>query len=154
MNRIEVSVVVQEVSEVVTTNGGYHFILLVDPDTYETIEQVDSAGEDGVYDFQFSGVPGGETYVIYAGTDPNNDDLICDNGEACGAYISLDQPAELTVTGDMSGLDFMTDINIALPEVSTSRFAEAALPLQRKVLKGVAEGPDQNSRLLTRISPP
>ena len=138
-DRTDVSVIMQVDSGTGISDGGYHYILLLDPDSYETIKQVTSSGANGVYEYSFSGLSSGDVYVIYAGTDPNNDNFICDECEACGAYISLDKPVELTVDGDMENIDFMTDINISLPTASTSRFAAEGLPLQRDVLKGITK---------------
>lgn len=138
-DRAEVSVFMQKGSGTGTADGGYHYILLLDPDTYEPIKQFDSAGENGTYEYSFSGLSSGDTYIIYAGTDPDNDTYICDECEACGAYISLDKPVELTIDGDMEGIDFTTDINISLPTVSTSQFAADNMPLQRDILKGVVK---------------
>ena len=46
-------------------------------------------------------------YQIIAGTDADNDLFVCDAGEACGAYLTLDQPSDITVdNADLSGIDF------------------------------------------------
>ena len=90
---------------------------------------------DGGIGAAVDGVPASPWFYVEGGAEV----CLCDDGEACGAYISLDEPILLTVTSDRSGLDFTTDINIALPEASTSRFAGAELPLQRVVLKEIAK---------------
>jgi serine protease len=126
-NQAQVAVTMQVGSDDGATDGGYHYILLLDADTYETITQVDNAGEDGVYTYQFTGLAYGATYVIYAGTDPDGDHTICENGEACGAYLSLDLPVTLTVDADMQNIDFATDINLNLSTDSQS--GALALPL-------------------------
>jgi hypothetical protein len=62
---------------------------------------------DGLYSFSFTDVPPG-SYRLFAGTDSDNDDLLCDAGEACGAYRTLDAPEVLIVEGDRSDLDFLS----------------------------------------------
>ncbi len=94
----------------VATDGGYHYILLLDADTMETVARVGTAGQGGVYTFTFADLDYGNTYYIYAGTDPDNDGDICDTGESCGAYSSRDNPAILTISGDRTGLEFSTDL--------------------------------------------
>lgn len=136
-NNGTVSVVMSVGNAAATMDGGYHYFLLLDPETFDTIEQYDSAGENGVYEFSFTGLFYNKTYSIYAGTDSNNDGYICDDGEACGAYLSLDNPMELTVLGDMNGIDFTTDINISLPNTSTSLFARDGIPLKLQDLKRI-----------------
>jgi len=86
---------------------GQQYILLVDPVTLEAKYQVTARASGGVYSFSFTGVAAG-TYKLFAGSDADNNDSICDVGEACGAYISLDSPATVTVSGNRSGLDFFS----------------------------------------------
>lgn len=119
-------------ASILNTEAGYHYICLIDADTDETVDQVASAGDDGVYDFLFSGLSYGDTFYIYAGTDPDNDAYICGDGESCGAYLSLDYPMTLTITGDMDAIDFSTDINLTLPSAVTSEFAATRFPIQRE----------------------
>lgn len=134
-NQTQIAVAMQVGTTAVVLDGGYHYILLLDADTYDTKGQVDGAGENGTYTYNFSGISHGDTVIIYAGTDPNNDGYICDDGEACGAYLSLDQPVVMTVTSNMENIDFTTDVNLNLS--ATSQSAVNTLPLQRNVLKEV-----------------
>ena len=136
-NSVTVSVVMRVGDPAAATDGGYHYFLLLDPDTFETIAQDDRPGVNGVYTYSFSGLFYNQTYTILAGTDSNNDGFICDDGEACGAYLSLDNPIEFTVLNDMSGLDFTTDINISLPNTSTSLFARDGFPVPLQVSKDI-----------------
>jgi serine protease len=108
-NSVDIPVVMQvsESGVSVSSNLGEHYVLLLDPDTLDTVGQVRAQAVGGVYSFRFSDVPAGN-YVLFAGSDPNNDDSLCDVGEACGAYVSLDSPAVVTVNGNRSGLDFFS----------------------------------------------
>jgi serine protease len=90
-------------------------VLLVDQRTGNLAGRCDNdllAGQcsvgvvDGQYAFTFVDVPPGD-YEMIAGTDADNDLFICDAGEACGAYLTLDQPSDITVVdADLGGIDF------------------------------------------------
>ncbi len=141
---VSVTLVVGSATE--SSDGGYHYIVLVDPDTRKTIDYVGCTGEDGVYDFRLTGDYLGQTYLIYAGTDSDNDGIVCGEAEACGAYLSLDNPVEVTVTQDLSGLDFTTDINLSLPDTSSASYPDFSIELERP-------DPDEASSGLKQISP-
>jgi len=102
-----------------TGDLGFHYVLLVDmADEIEVVDQDETSSSNGL-SYSFSNVASG-TYSIYAGTDSDNDGYIGDAGEAIGAYFSLDQPAEIDVSSDLSSLDFVTSFNFNLPAGSTS----------------------------------
>lgn len=97
---LEIPVVGQQVTDQQARNAGRHFVLLVDPDPegefYNTVAQVSVVAEDGQYPFAFvpddgveprslNEVPPGN-YILVAGTDLDNDGLICHAGEACAEY--------------------------------------------------------------------
>ncbi|WOB10009.1 S8 family serine peptidase [Piscinibacter gummiphilus] len=86
-------------------NLGELYVQLVNPDTLAGVAQVRVRATNGVYNYQFTNVAAG-TYYVLAGSDPNNDDRICDVGEACGAYLTLDDPVRVTISGSRGGLDF------------------------------------------------
>ncbi len=132
-NETTVSVVMRAGTSTASTDGGYHYVLLLDPDTYETIDQSESSGDEGKYEYSFSGLSYGDSYIIYAGTDSNSNSYICDDGEACGAYLSLDKPVEITINSDLTDVDFSTDINMNLHDTATSLFARDSMQLQLKV---------------------
>ena len=56
---------------------------------------------NGLYSFRFSRIPQG-TYKIISGSDSNNDFIICDLGESCGAYLTLSAPRELAINRSYS----------------------------------------------------
>jgi len=69
--------------------------------------------------FSFDGVEEGE-YEIIAGSDADNDLLICDSGEACGAWLTTDQPIRIEVSEDIDELNFPVEYLVALPSLSAS----------------------------------
>lgn len=107
-----------------------------------TVATVGTAGQNGVYTFEFSDLSYGGTYYIYAGTDPDNDGNICGEGESCGAYPTLDEPAQLTITGDRAGLQFSTDIVISTTGSTITRTGSGAgLPILKRTVKALEDGP-------------
>ena len=64
---------------------------------------------DGAYVFEFEDVAPG-TYYVWAGSDSDGDGDVCDDGESCGAYPTLDQwqPIEVVEGGSNRGIDFLT----------------------------------------------
>lgn len=87
------------------------FTILVDPLSRETIAYalaVDNG--DGTASYSVEDVPAG-SYVLVAGSDIDNDLVLCQTGEACGAYPSLGGLFYIDVNGsDVSELDFNADI--------------------------------------------
>jgi serine protease len=83
-----------QVGSVGTGNAGFHYILLIDPATGDARHQDTAAASGGMYGYSIGGVTAGSYYVI-AGSDTDNDGSICDTGEACGAYPTIDLPAIL-----------------------------------------------------------
>jgi serine protease len=102
-----VSVVMAVVTSAASPNAGFHYVLLMDPETLDPVAQAEASAVDGSYDFAFSDVPAG-SYMLFAGSDSDNDFLICGAGEACGAYPTLGSEATLEITNDRSDLDFVT----------------------------------------------
>lgn len=83
---------------------GRIYVLLVDEEG-ETIDEQGVNITQGVYRYRFAQVPAGE-YHIVAGTDMNDDLMICDAGEACGAYPTLALFETIRVDRDRLDLDF------------------------------------------------
>ena len=89
-----------------------HYILLVDSNSYQVAAQAEAI--EGTGEYILSEVSAG-TYYLIAGTDMDNDGKVGDSGEAFGAYLSLDDPVLLVVSGNLNGLDLKTAFRLALP---------------------------------------
>lgn len=89
-----------------TVSADTVFVLLVDPVTLESAYQAQT-DLDGNFAFSMFGVEPGE-YLLVAGTDRNNDDVLGDAGELFGAYPNIDSPLAVSVLEgeNPSGLDF------------------------------------------------
>ncbi|MGV6857901.1 MAG: S8 family serine peptidase, partial [bacterium] len=98
--------VIMEVSE---QNGsgdlGLVYFLLYDESTQEAVKQTSATATNGQYNFSMSGIPAGQ-YTLVMGSDMNNDDFICDEGEACGIYPTLSRPETIELTENVSDLRF------------------------------------------------
>lgn len=117
-----------------TANAGYLYVLLVDVDTLDTLDLVAVAASNGQYTYSFSGVPAG-TYLVVAGSDMDNDGLICDVGEACGAYPTLTSLTAVTVSGDATDIDFTAGFTAGIGAEAAG--AEPVLKFSRRALKRV-----------------
>ena len=101
---VSVPVTMQVMSTQAQVNSGHYWILLLD-ENLDLVAQLGLNGSAGQYDYQFTDLAPGK-YFLYAGTDSDWDDLICDIGEACGAYPTLGTSTVVELTGSRQGLDF------------------------------------------------
>ena len=122
---VEVPVVMQ-VADVTDVADGVLYVQLIDPDSFETIYRQTVTSEAGLYRFSFAGVAAGR-YLIFAGTNLDNDALIGDDGEVNGAYLSLAQPVTLQVDQNLSALNFDAGFNLIL----SARARQASAPGRR-----------------------
>ncbi len=124
--------VIMEVSSIANPgNAGYQYVLLVNPDTFERVDGLGVTISNGFYDYGFSDVEEGN-YLIIAGTDNNNDGYICDAGESCGAYLTLDMPLIIPVDSDLSGLDFSTGFSWGITEQASMNGSVNQLVIPRR----------------------
>ncbi|MBD3641460.1 MAG: S8 family serine peptidase [Marinobacter sp.] len=109
---LEIPVIGQQPADQALRNAGRHFVLLVDPvpegDIFTTVSQATVEVVNGQYQFSFrpddgveprflSEVPPGD-YFLVAGSDLDNDGLICHAGEACAEYPVAGLREEITIT--------------------------------------------------------
>lgn len=78
-------------------NAGRHYVLLVSADDErDTLEQAVVSASRGRYEFAFDEVEAGE-YFLVAGSDMDNNGLICENGEACAEYPVNGLPEKIVI---------------------------------------------------------
>jgi serine protease len=116
-----------------SANGdvGFLYVLLVDLLTGEPVAQVAGGLLNGRLGYRFADVAEG-TYQIFAGSDADNDLLICDAGEACNAYLTLDDPVRVVLDRDLEGLDFSIDYLVSLPGLNALSGSRDPLPPLRR----------------------
>ncbi|MEX2476529.1 S8 family serine peptidase [Marinobacter sp.] len=115
-------------------NAGRHYVLLVSTDdNRDTVEQTVVEAADGQYRYAFDDVPPGE-YFLVAGTDMDNNGLICENGEACAEYPVNGLPEKIVIGDEpLSGVTLNT---------SFRRPTIAAMGLPRYGFEGYRLKPD------------
>ncbi len=114
VNTVVVRVVATVGSAGVVSDVGRVYFLLYDLDTDEPVAEVAADPRNGRYPFSFEGIPAGR-YRIIAGTDADNDLFICDRGEACGAWLTLDQPLAFDLDRDLENVEFPVEFQVSIP---------------------------------------
>jgi serine protease len=116
----------------IEADAGLVYVLLVDAagDSVGAPDIVSVAA--GEYPFTLQDVPPGE-YRLFAGTDIDDDSFLCDAGEACGAFRTLDAPEILTVedaSTELTDLSFVTEFRaiITSPTAATTGWKAGAYP--------------------------
>jgi len=140
---LEIPVSGQRVTDQQARNAGLHFVLLVDPepngdDLYESVAAAAVRVEDGQYRFRFfkedgtqprpsNQVPPG-TYLLVAGSDLDNDNIICQAGEACAEYPISGLRQEITITAGqtLSGIEMTT--SYSRPTISSQSPSQLPRP--------------------------
>lgn len=126
-----VNVVMQVLDSAVAGDGGILYVLLVNNSTRKVESRTMVDIEGGDVEFSFTGVPEGD-YFLIAGSDMDMDELICDVGEACGAYTTLAQPGVIRVgPAAIGGLDFSVGYGFESAASPSPGGGSPALPLRR-----------------------
>jgi len=104
-------------------NAGYLYVLLIDADLGSTLGVAESAPVEGQYTYRFDDVPIGN-YYIAAGSDINNDGVVCETGESCGFYPSIGDLLILRVDENKSDLNFPAGLHTGLDLTNSSQRRE------------------------------
>ncbi len=117
--------VIMQVSALDFTNVGILYVLLIDPRTGAVVDSAAAAAQsNGVYRYSLTKAPPG-TYKIMATTDCNYNRAVCDAGEACGAYKTLDQPINIVVDGDRGDLNFAVGFSAGIKSEASASSSES-----------------------------
>ena len=139
-NTVQVKVIMQVANTLNAGAIGQQYVLLTDPDTRETVVTATVTRQaDGSYAYTLRDVPAG-TYEIFAGSDSNNNLLICDTGESCGAYLTTNEPIRIEVNADQSSLDFVSGYALNLADFQTATEVEEETGLQRRQTRQLETG--------------
>jgi serine protease len=124
---VNASVLMQKLSGAAADDAGPQYILVVDRSSGVSlaVAGTSASASGGLYAYTIPDVPFGD-FQIYTGSNLDNDSTICDEGEACGAYLTLDEPVTLRVDSDLSGVDFGTAFQVSIP--TTTGFGTTANP--------------------------
>jgi len=118
VNAIQIPVIMSVGSGAVGGDTGHVYIVLLDPGTGETVFGTESDFDVSNFPYVIDSVPAG-TYRVVAGTDYDNDGFICDDGEACGEYLTRAQPVLVTVDRDLTALDFLVNYESPVGPLAT-----------------------------------
>jgi serine protease len=90
---------------IVSPDAGRIYVLLIDPITGDQVYFAEQDPVNGEYSYSITGVEPGDYYLL-AGSDLDNNLLICEAGESCGSYPTMGDAAAVSVDSDMTNLDF------------------------------------------------
>ncbi len=126
-----VEVIMQVLDMSLTGDAGIHYVLLVNNDTDEVLQQFQANALGESVNYSFSNVASGN-YVIYAGSDMDMDGYICDAGESCGAYATVAQPSIISVaSSDIVDRNFTTSYEYQSPSSQSLGTGTRQLSLRR-----------------------
>ncbi len=120
VNNLSVQVIMSAGNSDAGADVGVVYILLYDPVLNEPVAQDQSSGNNAEYPFRFTNIAPGE-YEIIAGSDADNDLVICDAGEACGSWLTIDQPILINLQEDIEGLDFPVEYQVTIPRINSAQ---------------------------------
>jgi serine protease len=119
VNTTSVSILMSVVDQDSGGDVGKIYLLLIDPQTGEAAAQAEATSNNGQYQFQFQDIDAG-SYELSAGSDTDNDLFICDAGEACGSYLTADQPILIDLKTDLDDIDFPVEFLISIPTINAN----------------------------------
>jgi serine protease len=119
VNVVNVPVIMQIIDTNLTGDAGHMYVRLIDLET-GNIREVETDVIDGEYVWQIDQLPAtGENakgYRVVAHTNADNDNQLCDPGEACGSYLTVDQPIAINLQENLINLDFQINFGSSLSD--------------------------------------
>ena len=144
-NNLAVRVLVSQGGANAGTGVGVIYVLLYDPVQDDVVAQFSAEGNGADYMFRFTNIAPGR-YEIIAGTDADNDLVICDTGEACGAWLTTDQPIQVELQDNLEKLNFPVEYRVSLPAADSNKQSSIAAGV-RRALKNQNKKEDQTRRV-------
>lgn len=131
-NNVNLTVdVTVEVGTALTGTGdtGVLYFLLLDERNLPVDEVRSSVNSDGTYTYQFNNLSAGN-YRVVAGSDVDNDLFICDIGETCGGFPTLNELQSLALNSNRNDVNFGSAVLNGV-NVSTATQVFAASPVKQ-----------------------
>ena len=113
VNNIQIPIIMAVGGVLAGGDVGHIYILLLDPDTGDSSFGTEADFNGTAYEYQITDIDRGG-YLLIASTDANNDFFICDPGEACGSYPTLDLSQVIDLTGDMTDINFLVSYSVPI----------------------------------------
>ena len=115
---IVLSVQLQVGNSEVSANAGVQYVLVIDedaaPDENGNLYSVGGSqaliANNGKYEYQIYGLKKGR-YLVSTGSDLDFDNVICDAGESCGQYPTLEQPKAITISEEQPYVEVNMSVN-------------------------------------------
>jgi serine protease len=134
-----ISVQLQVGNPELSANAGVQYVLVIDPDAEPdqngtVLSQASSSAlfaSNGKYSYQITGLKKG-SYTVSTGSDLDLDFLICDAGESCGQYPTIDQPTTVIISEEQPDLDINMSVNYVNTEVGITA-VDSLIPLPDEV---------------------
>jgi serine protease len=122
-NAVTVSVTLQVPGANPQADAGLFYVIAVREDGSSEGSAAVVAASNGEYSWALNDLPAG-SYRIVAGTDMDDDNFLCDAGESCGAFRTLDAAERILVDPAMdpeiTGIDFVSEFRAVITTQSTS----------------------------------
>jgi serine protease len=124
---IVISVQLQVGNPELSANAGVQYVVIIDDDAEPNEDGIFvSAGgsaaliaNQGLYTYEVLGLKKGN-YTVSTGSDLDLDFIICDAGESCGQYPTVDRPIIVTISEEQPDLDINMSVNYVNTGVSSS----------------------------------
>lgn len=131
VNTVQVPVLVSVGNPTGNVDAGKQYVLLVDEASGAVLDQDEVQAVAGRYSFSFDAVPDGR-YLLISGSDSDNDGLICDGGESCGAFPLLDSPRPVIVEGgNVEVADFLVSFGLGVSTATAQVIETPTVGLRR-----------------------
>lgn len=148
---LTIRVTLQVGNPAISANAGVQYVLLIDadakPDANGILPTVAGSAplvaNKGEYIYQITEIKKGR-YLVSTGSDLDFDNVICDPGESCGQYPTLEQPKIITISEEQPYLEVNMSVNYSFGSALNQGFSfkdsadqVAPVPISRVVTSKV-----------------
>ena len=122
-NAVTISVTLQVPGANPLADAGLFYVIAVREDGSSQGSAAVVAASNGEYSWALNDLPAG-SYRIVAGSDMDDDNFLCDAGESCGAFRTLDAAERIVVdpaaTPEITGIDFVSEFRAVITTQTTA----------------------------------
>jgi serine protease len=122
-NAVNISVTLQVAGANPDADAGLFFVIAVREDGSSQGSAAVVVASNGEYSWALNDLPAG-SYRVFAGSDMDDDNFLCDAGESCGSFRTLDEPERLLVDPaaepEITGIDFVAEFRAVLTTQATA----------------------------------
>ena len=122
-NAVNISVTLQVAGANPDADAGLFFVIAVREDGSSQGSAAVVVASNGEYSWALNDLTAG-SYRVFAGSDMDDDNFLCDAGESCGSFRTLDEPERLLVDPaaepEITGIDFVAEFRAVLTTQATA----------------------------------